>query len=520
MVTDTVGLDIGHTAIKAVRFRRTLAGRETVTYFKQEIQLAAQETIGERAEILKQFVQTYRLADTRIMTAIPCGDLFIRTLTLPFDDSKKLAQVVPGEVESRIPLPLEEVAVDYQLLTHPVQTEPAKQGTASQVLVAVAQKSMLATHVRRLADAGIDPCAIQVDALALLSLARHLTERQSRLPSDLAIIDIGASKTTICLIYQKDPWLVRTVRCGTDDLMRGTVKEAALPSEAERHARTWLPEQMEPAFSRLVRELRTTLHAYEASTHKRLRSAWFCGGGAELKDLAMHLAQRLGLEHVSLPQLYHARCSPAYAVAFGLAVMGPSIGVRSPLGSRTKGSQIDLKRVMNTTVAQRQGRRRLLWQIGLAGLVIVLLAVADLFVQAMLKEARLQELKTELRSQFRAQFPGIKVVTDELDQAKSLVQATRKTHDLLGGDQPQMLSVLADVVRNLPKGVLLKVGSLTIEPMTIQIEAETDSFESVEKIKRGLLTLPGVREVTVHDARVGSTPNQVLCRITVNRDSA
>ncbi len=201
MVTDTLGLDIGHTAIKAVRFRRTLGGRETVTYFKQEIQLAAQETIGDdrRVELLKQFVQTYRLAGMRIMTAIPCGDLFIRTLTLPFVDSKTLAQVVPGEVESRIPLPLEEVAVDYQLLTHLAQTKPAKQGIASQVLVAVAQKSTLATHVRCLADAGIDPYAIQVDALALFSLARHLTERQSRLPSDLAIIDIGASKTTICL---------------------------------------------------------------------------------------------------------------------------------------------------------------------------------------------------------------------------------------------------------------------------------------------------------------------------------
>ncbi len=239
-----------------------------------------------------------------------------------------------------------------------------------------------------------------------------------------------------------------------------------------------------------------------------------------MKDLAMHLAQRLELEHVSPPQLYRARFSPAYAVAFGLAVMGPSIGIRSPLGSRTRGSQIDLKRVMNTTVAQRQDRRRHLWQTGLAGLVIVLLAVADLFVQATLKEARLHELKTELRSQFLAQFPGIKVVTDELDQAKSLVQATRKTRDLLGGDQPQMLSVLADLVRNLPKGVPLKVGSLTIESLTIQIEAETDSFESVEKMKRGLLTFPGVREVTVQDARVGSTPNQVLFRMTVSRDSA
>jgi len=59
-----------------------------------------------------------------------------------------------------------------------------------------------------------------------------------------------------------------------------------------------------------------------------------------------------------------------------------------------------------------------------------------------------------------------------------------------------------------------------IEVGTIQIEAETDSFESMEKIRQGLLGFPGAREVTVRDARVGATPNQVLFRITLTRGAA
>jgi hypothetical protein len=71
----------------------------------------------------------------------------------------------------------------------------------------------------------------------------------------------------------------------------------------------------------------------------------------------------------------------------------------------------------------------------------------------MFKHVRLQELRTELRAQFHAQFAGMEIVSDELDQAKAALQSVRKTRDFLGGEQIQMLPVLADLVRTLPKGI-------------------------------------------------------------------
>ena len=46
-----------------------------------------------------------------IVTALPCQDLFIRTLSFPFRDSAKLEQVVPFEVENLIPMALDDVAM-------------------------------------------------------------------------------------------------------------------------------------------------------------------------------------------------------------------------------------------------------------------------------------------------------------------------------------------------------------------------------------------------------------------------
>ena len=68
MATNTVGLDMGRTAIKAVRLRRTLAGRETIDFLRQDISLADQK-LGEdrQRQLLTEFVQKHRLAGARIM---------------------------------------------------------------------------------------------------------------------------------------------------------------------------------------------------------------------------------------------------------------------------------------------------------------------------------------------------------------------------------------------------------------------------------------------------------------------
>ena len=172
---------------------------------------------------------------------------------------------------------------------------------------------------------------------------------------------------------------------------------------------------------------------------------------------------------------------------------------------------------MNTTSAQSQEWQRGLWRIGLASLAVLLFAIGDLSIQVILKQSRLQELKAELRDQFHKRFAGVELVSDELDEAKAALQAVRKTTSLLGGEQVAMLPVLTDLVRQFPKGIMVKINGLTIEPKAIQIEAETDSFESMEKIRQGLLGFPDAREVTVRDARVGSSPNQVLFRLSVVR---
>src|SRR5437868_12968331 len=67
--------------------------------------------------MLRNFLWQHGLYGSgEIVTALPCQDVFVRTLSFPFRDAAKLAQVVPFEMENLIPMPLEDVTVGSLLL--------------------------------------------------------------------------------------------------------------------------------------------------------------------------------------------------------------------------------------------------------------------------------------------------------------------------------------------------------------------------------------------------------------------
>ena len=86
----------------------------------------------------------------------------------------------------------------------------------------------------------------------------------------------------------------------------------------------------------------------------------------------------------------------------------------------------------------------------------------------------------------------------------------------LGRAGARVLPALAELVRRLPKEVPLQVGALTVDQSALQLEAETSSFESVEKVRQALDASPVFSDVAVSDARAGTVPNQILFRISLH----
>ncbi len=515
MVADCIGLDLGRTAIKAVRFRRALSGRESVEYFHQPLPYTLEQALtpARKAALLRKFLWQNGLYDGDLVTAIPCRDLFIRTLSFPFQDTGKLAQIVPFEVENLIPLPLEEVAVGSVVLP-PGATKPARHTGAAEVLVTAAPKSAVADHIQFLAEADLDPAAINVDGLALFSVTEFLKREGADVPEDLAIIDLGASKSTLCLIHQGRPVFLRTIPWGGDRVTEAlAVRYACSFAEAERRKRGIAAPQVEPWLDPLLKDIRMTLHAFESTTRTRITHCWVCGGGSKLREMNGYLARQLELVPVGPRQGFGADCPRAFSVAFGLAVHPKIVRPRWKLRASRSAVALDLKQSAVSASAKPVPARRDRWLAAAGILVLGLLALVDLSVRVSLTNARVKNLKTALQAQFQRDFGDGAAPGEELDQARARLESVKKALNVLGGSQTRALPVFAQVVKHMPRGLPFAMRELTIEDGIVHLEAETDSFEAVEKIKQAFVASTAFEDVAVSDTRVGASAKQVVFRL-------
>ncbi len=524
--TETIGLDIGRTAIKAVRFRRTWNGHESTAYFHRPISGADGKENGETdgnggghdsrtARLLKDFFTTHSLSRSNCISTLPCRDIFIRQITLPFQNHTQLIKVVPFEVENLIPLPLEEVKVDYHLLTR----EKAVRQGVSNVLVAAAPAPRIREHLQLFAAAGIHQPVVDVDVLALFSYFQY-HRRYMRLPDHAGIIDIGASKTTICLTFAGRPSFVRTIPWGSDCITEAMTKRYGCSLvEAERKKHEMSAQQMCPSLDALVNELRVSLHSYESTTKMRLRHVTLCGGGTRLRGLHEYVSEQLQLELLTRPGFGPVKCPPEFSVAFGSAVRAPMSKLPWQLRGRKSRSFpicIDFNR-RNEQQHSRIEQTKRDWRLhSLRLLVIAMLMFADLSVRLYLAEERVRELKTAIHGRFEEVFPNNISGLDELDQASGALESVKKSLAGLGGNRPTMVETMAGLARRITPHLVRKVTMLTVETESIMLEAETNSFDSVERMKQSLRSMPGVHEATISDARIGEAPNQVLFRVTLN----
>jgi general secretion pathway protein L len=414
-------------------------------------------------------------------------------------------------------MPLEDLAIG-SLVLPPAQTPEGtrRESKGSDVLVTAAPKDKVAEHLRFLAQADVEPSAINVDAMALFSVTQYLRGESQAVPQNLAIIDVGASKTTLCLVHEGRPVVLRTILWGGNHLTHAlAVREACSFADAERLKRSMAIEQVDTWLEPLLKELRVTLQAYEGAERGRLTHCWVSGGGSKLREIGGFIARQVGLYPVGPRQGFGTDSPRAFSIAFGLAIHPKIIKPRWRFKPSPIGLALDLKSVTDDAAPKselsRQDRRLAI----VAALVIGLLAAVDFTTHLMLQDRRVDRLKATLQQHFEQSFGAAAAPGDELDQARYRMGTIDKALDIVDGAHGKILPVLSAFVKQLPGGTPVKVRELTVDGGTILMEAETTSFDAVEKIKQTFASSSQFEEAVVTETRVGASPNQVVFRMTV-----
>ena len=203
-----LGLDVSSRVVRGAFLRTTLRGSEMEHYAEVVLPETTNEGDPEEAvrQAVNQIVHHGVRAPDRIVASLDGELASLRLIELPAGVAKKVADVLPGELESVLPFDVEDAVVDHQIVD--------KEGTSIYVMAVAAPKQSVADRLEQLTRAGANPRELAVGAAAFDGLVELLPESlQNR---TALVIDIGATSTDFCVLSGGNCVFARTVSGGLD----------------------------------------------------------------------------------------------------------------------------------------------------------------------------------------------------------------------------------------------------------------------------------------------------------------
>lgn len=227
------GLDIGTSTIKAIRIvRQDDQLKITDSFFAEtnSSSIRSKDPSGERkslAPFIEKFLKEKNSDELPVWCNINASQTVNRFIRLPPVKTKEASTLLDKEIESKIPIPLDELVVTKWICNQkrlPTMGRPAMASTA--------RREIISSRISLLESLGIKLAGLQSDAIALVNFAAYEftdiwpkiesfdEENSDRIQSDLSravcLIDAGASTTHLIIVSAESHWNL-TIETGGED---------------------------------------------------------------------------------------------------------------------------------------------------------------------------------------------------------------------------------------------------------------------------------------------------------------
>lgn len=290
--------------------------------------------------LVRKICDKAKVTSNGAVTALPIASVFSSVISLPSSAAKELEAAVRWEAKKLIPLPLEEVVLDWKRLAPlPVvakEGEKSKEQKTIEVLLTGAPQDLVQKYVEIFKKAGLSLLSLETESFAFI---RSLVGND---PSPVAIVDIGAKKSNIVLVDRGIPFIARSVEVGGKNFTESVARALNVPLEqaeeikrniADSEAMNNLPTLIKDNLTPLLNEIKYSLNVYRSRNEmtRPIEKIILTGGSALLPKLAdyfnefFNLRTFLGDPWARLS--YHTDLTPLlqsigarFSVAIGLAL--------------------------------------------------------------------------------------------------------------------------------------------------------------------------------------------------------
>lgn len=344
--SDFVALDIGSSSIKMVESSIEKSRYQLLNLGVAQLPPKAIQNnmvVDQRSVIdaIRRLVQEHHVNATKVISAVPGRAAIMKKVQMPRQEESELEANVEFEANSVIPENLENVNLDYQVLSL------AEGGSRMDVLLVAVKKEIVNSYTDVIEQAGLTPVVMDVDYFAMENMyeASYTSERISGV---VGLIHIGARYTSITLLQNGISTFTGDLPIGGEEFTDGLRRELGISNEAaEQFKVTGLIEGktglqleavLQPVAENVIEEIRRTVSLYGAvgsDESDGLKHVYLSGGTAKIPGLSSLLGERMGvpvslaepfrgfLVNKSIDRTYLANMAPLFVIGAGLSIRRP-----------------------------------------------------------------------------------------------------------------------------------------------------------------------------------------------------
>jgi type IV pilus assembly protein PilM len=355
-----LGVDLGSNSIKIVELKNERGRARLATYgfVEQEtdvIRANSKEAEVKVINIIKKICAQAKTSSLKVVSSLPSFSVFSSIISLPKMEKNDLAQAVQWEAKKFVPLPLEEMVLDWKVIQNKTNKKfedgllkkdalaksasLVKAGEKSneidqrglikmdgkeqndvkvkeavttdkksvddhsyiKILLTAAPKDLVQRYVAIFRGAGLDLVSLETESFAL---ERSLVGAD---PAAIMIVDIGDISTDIVVVEQGVPLLNRSLDVGGRTLTENIMNSMQIDkSRAEQFKKDIgfaaadgnnIPKIIESAIGPVVNEIRYSLDLYQqqSGSHK-VEKVILAGGSSFLPNLSNYLSKVLNIK--------------------------------------------------------------------------------------------------------------------------------------------------------------------------------------------------------------------------------
>lgn len=339
MKSKIFGLDIGSMSIKAALIRKdggsffldAVAASPSTPKGIMSESLVDLQALGEA---IKSMLAAANLKVVNVALSIPESQVYTKVIEMPELSEQELTAALKFEMEQYIPLPLDQVRTDWEILG---KTERDGKKTMD-VMIVAAPLTILQKYEKLMEMTGLTPEVIETE---IVSVHRALLPLVNNSDSH-AIVHIGATTTNVAMISQGVIKSVFTIALGGLAITRAISVDLGIDlTQAESYKKAYglnkdafegkIGKALSPMLESIIGDIKKSILLFrEKNNNESIKQVILSGGSALLPGIDIYFTNSLDTQVVlgncwssyNIGNVPHELTpqAPAFNVVVGLAL--------------------------------------------------------------------------------------------------------------------------------------------------------------------------------------------------------